>query len=165
MRGDVKNMKRANRKTVSLGIFTLLIAGSFFIQSFSIGKNGSGVTGIVGPATIPRVIILLIALAGIGCVWSESRREAKADGEESGKKRTVLSIALMTVLVLLLDIIGFLAAGILFLTGQILLTGGERPDRKQALRTLVMSAVCTLVMVLLFRYGFNIGISILPPVF
>lgn len=157
-------MKRVDRRTVSLGIFTLLIAGSFFIQSFSIGKNSAGMTGIVGPTTIPRVIILMIALVGIGCMWSEGRKDSEDSGKENENKRTVLSIALMTVLVLLLDIIGFLAAGILFLTGQILLTGGETPDKNKVCRTLVMSVICTLIMVLIFRYGFNIGISILPPV-
>lgn len=158
-------MKRVDRKTVSLGIFTMLIAGSFFIQSFSIGKNSAGTAGIVGPATIPRVIILLIAAVGIGCIWSDFRKEQREAQGENEEKRTVLSIALMTVLVLLLDIIGFLAAGILFLTGQILLTGGQKPARKQTGRTVLLAVVCTLAMVLVFRYGFNIGIPILPPVF
>lgn len=158
-------MKRLDYKTVSLGVFTLLIVCSFLIQSLTIGQNGADKTGLVGPATIPRVILFLIALVGTACVWTESRIKEQYGQEEIEGRRTILSVALMTVVVLLLEIVGFLVAGILFLTGEILLAGGGKPDRKQVGKTLALSAACGIVLVAVFRYGFNIGIPILPPVF
>lgn len=157
-------MKRVDYKTISLGMFTLLIVCSFFYQSFSL-QNGSGSTGVVSPAAIPRVVIVLIALVGGVCVWMESRNgEQKECGNGEGKK-IICSMLLMAVVVVFLEIIGFLAGGILFLTGQILLTGGGKTDQKQLRKTVLLAVACSVAMVVIFRYGFHIGISILPPVF
>ena len=64
--------------------------------------------------------------------------------------------------ILLLDYLGFVLIGTLFMFSQMMLLVSSGNDRKKTLMLLGISFASAVVFSLIFRYGFNIGIPVLP---
>ena len=153
-------LEKIGFKNMSLAAFLAFIVIGFFCQSFSI-RQSSDSMGVVDAALIPRLIVGLTALTGSLCLILDAGK-GQEKGPVSDGKKTAGSVLIMFAAVMLLELLGFLIMGVFFLAGQILLMCDEKPDKQKIVRTLLLSAVCTAAFVVIFRYGFGIGIPVLP---
>lgn len=153
-------MSKKKKFNISLAVFLAFIVAGFSYQSFFIKKLSDSM-GVIDAALIPRLVIAGVAVVGCLCLIQDFNKQ---DGEKDGTavKKTALSVFIMFVTVICLKYLGFLLMGIFFLAGQILLMSDEKRNRKKVVSVLALSAVCSVVFVLIFRYGFGIGVPILP---
>jgi hypothetical protein len=122
----------------------------------------------IGPDFMPTVVgILMLLLAVILLVQSINKlRKGGVDGEvlepdTSDYKRVLASLLLATVYVNILKPVGFLISTFAYLVLQIpVLAPDDKRSKKDLITYFVISLVFTVIVYVLFRYGFKI---ILPP--
>ncbi len=151
-------MSRSKMLRIGMAVFLFAVALAFFIGTFSIKQAKTQAQQSISARFFPRAIIAIFAVASIICVISEFKKDDDKGEDERKLKSMIMSVIVMGACVLLLDILGFFIIGFLFLLLEISIMKEKKPD----LTTLIVSLGCTLVFSLLFRYGFNIGIPLMP---
>lgn len=143
---------------IAMAVFLSVIVIAFFIGTFAIRQPKTQAAQSVSSRLFPRIIIAMLALSSIVCLFKEFRSE-DLDAENSRKTLALLlSILIMGVSIFLLDILGFAIMGFIFMLLEISVIKWQKPDVKSVL----VSFVCSVVFSLMFRYGFKIGIPVLP---
>ena len=145
---------------IAMAIFLIAIIVAFFIGTFYIKQPKSQMAQSISARFFPRVIIALLAISSSICIWKELHINPQDSDEEKSRRllSLVLSIATMGVSIVLLDVLGFIIVGFAFMVSEISIIKEKKPD----MTTLLISAVCSVFFVLIFRYGFKIGIPFLP---
>ncbi len=143
---------------IAMAVFLSVIVIAFFIGTFSIRQPRTQAAQSVSSRLFPRIIISMLAISSIVCLFREFRSE---DLDDENPRKTIallLSILIMGGSILLLDILGFAIIGSVFMLLEISVIKWQKPDIKAVL----ISIVCSFVFSLMFRYGFKIGIPVLP---
>lgn len=117
----------------------------------------------IGPEFMPTVIgILMLILSVILLVQSIRKfksvsEECKEFKDDSEYKRVLLSLLLCIAYVFLLVPLGFIIATLLYLGFQIyVLAPDDKRAKKDVITYIIIDVIFTLVVFLLFRYGFTI---------
>ncbi|MDY4611121.1 MAG: tripartite tricarboxylate transporter TctB family protein [Sphaerochaetaceae bacterium] len=150
-------MTRSKILKIAMAIFLLAVVVAFFAGTFAIRQPRTQAVQSVSARFFPRCIIVLLAIAGALCVVQELR-SAETEEDDRNIKTLALSMGIMCVCVLALDTFGFLLVGFAFLLLEIAVVSGKKPNRT----SLLVAFVCSVVFTAMFRYGFNIGIPVLP---
>ena len=122
----------------------------------------------IGPDFMPTVVgVLIVVLAAILLVQSVGKlRRGGAVSDEDAKdnsdyRRVLESLVLAIVYVNVLKPVGFLLSTFVYLCLQIyVLAPNDKRSKKDIIKFVVISLIFTVVVYVLFRYGFKI---ILPP--
>lgn len=149
------------RKAVPSMIYLLIVA-VFFWQTFSIQQSTSGSIGAITPRTVPRCILVCLAL----CAVLNLIHDVKAEGEcapfiQVPFKYMVVALTFLFVS-LAVKKMGFVLCGIVFLFSLFQVLDDRLVTRKRVLGNLVMAAVFSLVFCYGFRYGLNVRIPLYP---
>lgn len=150
-------MTRTRILRIAMILFIAITVIAFFIETFFIRQSKVQTLHAIDARFFPRVIIGLLAVSGTVCGISDWGR-SDTDGEWSNSHALLLSIGIMFLCVWLLDILGFVFCGALFMVSEISVVGGKKPS----VTSLLVSSICSIVFSVVFRYGFNIGIPMLP---
>lgn len=151
-------MSRSKMLRIGMAVFLFAVALAFFIGTFSIRQAKTQASQTVSARFFPRAIIAIFTVASVVCVWSEFKKKDDDSENDRKIKSMVMSIVVMGACVLLLDTLGFFIDGFIFMLLQISIMKEKKPD----LTAVLVSVGCTVVFSLLFRYGFSIGIPLLP---
>lgn len=138
-----------------MAIFLITIVALFFMGSFFI-RVPKHTAQSISPKVFPLAIICLFAVTSLYCVIMDFRKTAVEESQQTCN--LILSILVMGISISLLDILGFLIVGFLFMCFEIAVVGNQSFSKNMVL----VSFVCSVCFVALFRYGFNIGIPVLP---
>ena len=118
----------------------------------------------IGPDFMPTVIgvttLILAVLLLILTVMRTKEREtalAKAEPEDFDYRRMLYSLVLILIYVFIMQPVGFILSTIIYLIPQFLvLAPDEERNKKEAIKLVVISIIFTIIVFLLFRYGFKI---------
>lgn len=138
-----------------MAIFLIAIVVSFFMGTFYI-RVPKHTAQSISPKVFPLAIISLLALTSLYCVIMDFRKPAV--DEDRQVDNLFFSILVMGISICLLDILGFLIIGFLFVCFEIAVIG----NRALSKNVVLVSLACSVCFTALFRYGFNIGIPVLP---
>ena len=148
-------------EAVSLLIGMAAIVIAFFVATFFIRQPRSQAEQLVKSTFVPRVIIFGVAVSALICVLGDFKKSQER-AEKDDLLKIGLSVLIMFISILLLDYLGFVLIGTLFMFSQMMLLVSPGKDRKKTLMLLGISFASAVVFSLIFRYGFNIGIPVLP---
>lgn len=150
-------------KDLAAGALMLGLGLILFVTSFSIPAGAS--LGL-GPSFMPRlmsgVLVLfgvLICLGGVKAFRAEEGKPAvKQEGAEKGDKKAVaLTLAFLLAYILLMKPAGFILATGGYIMAQILLFAHNRkPGKKEKVKYLVISAVSSVAIYIIFTKGFSL---------
>ena len=138
-----------------MAIFLIAIVVSFFMGTFYI-RVPKHTAQSISPKVFPLAIISLLALTSLYCVIMDFRKPAV--DEDRQVDNLFFSILVMGISICLLDILGFLIIGFLFVCFEVAVIG----NRALSKNVVLVSLACSVCFTALFRYGFNIGIPVLP---
>lgn len=118
----------------------------------------------IGPDCMPTVVgILILVLSAILLVQSVKKLQKggalseQEEKDQSDYKRVLESLVLATVYVNVLKPVGFLLSTFVYLCLQIyVLAPNDKRTKKDIIKFVVISLVFTVVVYVLFRYGFKI---------
>ena len=110
---------------------------------------------VIGVTTLILAVLLLILT-----VMRTKEREtalAKAEPEDFDYRRMLYSLVLILIYVFIMQPVGFILSTIIYLIPQFLvLAPDEEINKKEAIKLVVISIIFTIIVFLLFRYGFKI---------
>lgn len=155
------------------GIFTVVIAILAFATTFS--HSSASLKSVIGPVTVPRAVSLLIFALGVVQIIRhfvskksapEDKREEKPSApaaEEEGLDRMKLfrvltpwiSFAYIALYISLMKPIGFTLSSVIYLTLQIPLLSVDF-SKKSWLKALLIGAITSVVVFLIFAKGFGL---------
>lgn len=138
-----------------MAIFLGAIVASFFGGTFLI-RVPKHTAQSISPKVFPLAIICLLAVTSLYCVIMDFRKPVVE--EDRQVCNLLLSFLVMGISISLLDILGFLIIGFLFMCFEIAVVG----NRALSKNVVLVSLACSVCFTALFRYGFNIGIPVLP---
>ncbi|ETP72594.1 hypothetical protein BXO88_01565 [Oribacterium sp. C9] len=145
-----------------VGIFYAVLGVALIIGAKALPKSK---VMEIGPDFMPTLIgVIILILAGILLVETASRFKAqKTELETSGYKdtsdykRVLGSLAAATVYVNILKPVGFIISTLVYLLIQIyILAPDQSRTKKDIITYVIIDVVFTVVVYLLFRYGFKI---------
>ncbi len=118
----------------------------------------------IGPVFMPTVIgvttlILAVLLLILTVIRTKERQAAlaKAEPEDFDYRRMLYSLVLILIYVFIMQPVGFILSTIIYLIPQFLvLAPDEERNKKEAIKLVVISIIFTIIVFLLFRYGFKI---------
>lgn len=154
-------MKKVNQYIdVISGIFWIIAAAAVYVMSMSIVQRAS-VKNTVGPQFFPKIVAVLIAVAG-GMTALNGIRDVKKGVGETGsfpqERQTLLAVGstmlLLIVYVSLLKWIGFVLASALYLFAQLCLL--QTVWKKNLVKNLILAVLVAVVSYMIFRYGFSL---------
>lgn len=149
------------RKAVPSMIY-LLAAAVFFWQTFSIQQSTSGSIGAITPRTVPRVILLCLALCAVLNLIHDLREEGEcAPFVQAPFQYLVVALTFLFVS-LAVKKLGFVLCGVVFLFSLFQVLDDRPVTRKRVLGNLVMAAAFSLIFCYGFRYGLNVRIPLYP---
>lgn len=144
-----------------VSVFYLVLGVVMLIMAKALPKSK---VMAIGPDFMPTVVaILILVLAGILLLQTVNRLrrggavDAAAEKDTSDYKRVLASLVLATVYVNILKPVGFLISTFVYLGLQIpVLAPDDKRSKKDIIKYTVISLVFTVIVYVLFRYGFKI---------
>jgi hypothetical protein len=144
---------RSRTTDIAAGFAVLGVAGLFHSQS-------TDLTGV--SLLFPRMLIIFMTLGGIFLVISGALKSktAKTDDEPVNVQRVVIISIGSILYVLLIPLLGFYPASILFLFGSAMILGDANPNttRKAAISAAFAAVICLAVWL-----GFALMLSVPTP--
>lgn len=146
---------------IVVSIFYIVLAIAVLVLSKRLPKSA---VMEIGPDFMPTVVsVIILILAGILLFLSVKNFKMHAEeAEKSGKdtsdyKRVLASLVLALVYVNVLKPVGFILSTLVYLVLQIIvLAPDDKRTKKDIILYLVLDVVFTIIVYLLFRYGFKI---------
>ena len=146
---------------IVVSIFYIVLAIAVLVLAKRLPKSA---VMEIGPDFMPTVVaVIILILAGILLFLSVKNFKMHAEeAEKSGKdtsdyKRVLASLVLALVYVNVLKPVGFILSTLVYLVLQIIvLAPDDKRTRKDIILYLVLDVVFTIIVYLLFRYGFKI---------
>ena len=157
--GDVVFIKKYGDLIV--GAFYAVLSAAILIMARALPKSK---VMAIGPDFMPTVVgvislvlsIILIVQA-IGKLHANKGADEVKEQDESDYKRVLESLILATIYVNVLKPVGFLISTFVYLTLQmIVLAPNDKRSKKEILKYVIINLVFTVVVFVLFRYGFKI---------
>lgn len=157
--GDVVFIKKYGDLIV--GAFYAVLSAAILIMARALPKSK---VMAIGPDFMPTVVgvislvlsIILIVQA-IGKLHANKGADEVKEKDESDYKRVLESLILATIYVNVLKPVGFLISTFVYLTLQmIVLAPNDKRSKKEILKYVIINLVFTVVVFVLFRYGFKI---------
>lgn len=164
-------------KDVRTGIFILIL--SVFIRFISNNILDSKVSEL-GPDFMPKIISIAMMIASVILIAnglfshrklkSLNNTEEQAESEEENKeelsgvsekvnfKNVLLTMGLLFLYISLINIVGFIIMTILFIVLQIMIYSEDK--KANITRNIFIGAIVTVVIFIIFNYGFNIMIPL-----
>ena len=147
---------------VSFAIIMIAIVIAFFAATFFIRQSRNQNGQVVDAAFVPRLVILGIAACSAMILYGDIRNGKSAIDDYKSLKPIALCVLIMLIFIILLDYIGFILGGFCFMFSTMFLVDKEEKEKRKVMVLAAISFVCALFFTLVFRYGFNIGIPVLP---
>ena len=157
--GDVVFIKKYGDLIV--GAFYAVLSAAILIMARALPKSK---VMAIGPDFMPTVVgvislvlsVILIVQA-IGKLHANKGADEVKKKDESDYKRVLESLILATIYVNVLKPVGFLISTFVYLTLQmIVLAPNDKRSKKEILKYVIINLVFTVVVFVLFRYGFKI---------
>lgn len=145
---------------IIVAVFFILLSAAMIAMALQFPKSA---IMEIGPDFMPIVVSSCTLVLGFVLLYLSLRKLRRADAaeqdvkDESDYKRVSVSFALILVYVFTMKPIGFIISTILYLPLQMLVLAPEDKRKKKDVITVsAVSIIFTLVVFLLFRYGFKI---------
>ncbi len=146
---------------IVVGIFFMILSVGLIAMARALPKSK---VMEIGPDFMPMVIgvvtLILAALLTVISIKNFKMHAAELEGTEipdCDYVRVISSIILVLIYVFLMQPVGFILTTLVFLLLQmIVLSPNEERDVKHIIRLLVIDVIFTLIVFMLFRYGFKI---------
>ena len=140
----------------------LLLAIIFYWQTFSIQQSTSGTMGAITPRTVPRVVIICLALCAVLNLVNDLRRDGGAAPLIQVPLKYLSVCAAFLFVSLFAKSLGFIICGIVFM-GVLLIVLDDRPVSKRTVAfNILLAAALSFVFCYGFRYGLNVRIPLYP---
>ncbi len=143
------------------GLISIIIGGFVLFNTQGL-LNVQNMTDPAGPATLPRIIAVVMIIIGVVHVFfsllkiKNCRATGQAGGKVSGILKPVLMIvAASTIFIFCLDILGYPIAMLLLIVA-VMFSVGVR-DMKELAMT---SVITTVVLFAAFFYGLNVNLPL-----
>lgn len=140
----------------------ILITGLFFWQTFYIQQSTSGSIGAITPRTVPRFILLCLAI----CAVINLVHDVKSDVPYSPYIQVPLKylVVALTFLFIALFVkkLGFIFCGMVFLFSLFQVLDDRKASRKTIIGNLALAIIFSFVFCYGFRYGLNVRIPLYP---
>lgn len=149
------------RKAVPSLVY-LCITAVFFGQTFLIRQSTSGAMGAITPRTIPRVILLCLAVcAGLNLIHDLRSDETCEAYIQMPFRYLVVALTFLFVS-LFVKSLGFVLCGIVFLFVLFQVLDDRTRSRKHLWENLLMAVAFSVIFCYGFRYGLNVRIPLYP---
>ena len=103
------------------------------------------------------MLSIILIVQAIGKLHANKGADEVKEKDESDYKRVLESLILATIYVNVLKPVGFLISTFVYLTLQmIVLAPNDKRSKKEILKYVIINLVFTVVVFVLFRYGFKI---------
>ncbi|MGI5946676.1 MAG: tripartite tricarboxylate transporter TctB family protein [Lachnospiraceae bacterium] len=140
----------------------LLVTGLFFWQTFYIQQSTSGTIGAITPRTVPRIILLFLAICAIvNLVHDIKSSTPYAPYIQVPFKYLVVALAFLFV-ALAVKKLGFVLCGIVFLFALFQVLDDRDLSKKSVFNNFILAVIFALVFCYGFRYGLNVRIPLYP---
>ncbi len=155
-------MGRSRWRKVAPSVIYLLISAVFFWQTFSIQQSTSGSIGAITPRTVPRIILICLAL----CAVLNLIHDLKAVGECAPFIQVPYKYLAVVLIFLFVSLavkkLGFVLCGCVFLFSLFQVLDDRSCTRKRMIGNLVMAVAFSVIFCYGFRYGLNVRIPLYP---
>ena len=151
-------MKIVIKKNLWSGIVTVLVSIILWITlPYCIKTQVTSLTAAIGPDYLPRLMIAMMGFCGIGLVITSIifKKDDEIEIDLKSELRTVVFVIMILGYILLMQIIGFLLATIIFSCGALFFMETKKP---------MHYAVVIILSVLIFvsfKYGLRVSLPTL----
>ena len=142
-------------------VIYLLIAGVFFWQTFSIRKTDT--IGLISATTVPRVIILLLAIASLINLFHDLNSEKEPERFIHVPWKFLVTGLLLLFAAQYCKKVGFVIIGSVFLGVMFnLLDDAEKLTPKRIVFQVILGIVLSFTICYAFRYGLKVRLPLWP---
>lgn len=155
-------MGRSKWRKAAPSVIYLLLAAVFFWQTFSIQQSTSGSIGAITPRTVPRVILICLALCAVMNLVHDMKEEGEcASFVQVPYKYLIVALTFLFVSMAVKKL-GFVLCGGVFLFALFQVLDDRPVSRKRVLGNLAMAVAFSIIFCYGFRYGLNVRIPLYP---
>ena len=148
-------MKIKIRKNLWSGILTIVFSVILWVAlPFCIKSQVTTLTAAIGPDYLPRLIIALMGICGIGLVITSLalKKDEEIEINLKDELRTFIFVGIILAYILLMPVIGFLIDTILFSCVALLFMETRKP------RHYVAVVILTILIFVGFKYGLMVSL-------
>lgn len=149
-------MKITIKKNLWSGIITVVASlVLWFGLPYCIKSQATSLTAAVGPDYLPRLIIAIMGICGIGLILTSLvfKKDDTIEVVLKDELRTFLFVAIILAYILLMPVIGFLLSTILFSCAALFFMETRKP----------LHYVVVIVLSILIFVGFKYGLTVSLP--
>lgn len=149
-------MKITIKKNLWSGIVTVLVSVIlWFALPYCIKSQVTSLTAAIGPDYLPRLMIALMGICGVGLILTSVafKKDETIEVNVKDELRTLLFVAIILAYILLMPIIGFLLATIIFSCAALFFMETRKP----------LHYIVVIVLSILIFVGFKYGLMVSLP--
>lgn len=152
-------MKIKLKKNLCSGVFAVLLGGGVLLSlPYTIKMKVAAITSAVGPDYLPKLVLGIMILCGIGLIFTSLvlKKDEVVEIDISLEKKVLLYMGIFILYGIALHFIGFVISSLLFASLSLYLMESKKPQYY------ITAAVVVVVIFAAFKYGLKVP---LPSLF